>query len=101
MTDQEIDSILEQQKPHMRAAYRLMFEKGQPYVALKMAQQTLPNGAVWDIMMLWASEPVANLIQGTLTGYMGAMQSMGKLAPLTGTGAKPQPTGNAFGIPVG
>jgi len=105
MTDQEIDAIIDQQKPHLRVAYRQMFEKGQPWVGVPIGQQKLPNGATWQVMMIWASEPVAALIQGTLTGYMGLMQSMAKMAgqpPAPGAPSTPAPsTTNAFGIPVG
>lgn len=102
MTDSEIDAIIEQQKPHMRAAYRLMFEKGQPWVELQMGQQKLPNGATWNVMMLWASEPAANLVHETLKGYMAAMQSMAKMmTPATTTAPSVTPPAtNAFGIPV-
>lgn len=102
MTDQEIDAIIDQQKPHMRAAYRQMFEKGAPWVGVPVGQQKLPSGATWQVMMIWASEPIAALIQGTITGYMGLMQSMAKMATQPASApATPAPATNAFGIPVG
>lgn len=98
MTDQEIDSLIDQHRPHLREAYRNIFEKQHPYVALKVASMKLPTGAEWDVVLYMATEPIANLIHGSLSGYMALNQSLqkGVVAPKT---PGPGKTAGAFGLP--
>jgi hypothetical protein len=100
LTDEQIDAVLEQQRPHLRACYRAMFEKGQPWVGVKVGSMPLPNGAQWDLMVLYCLEPVAKIIEGALSGHQRYNEAMAKAAtPVQAPAAQPgNAKGNAFGL---
>lgn len=101
LTDQQIDEILDQQRPHMRECYRQMFERGQPWCSMKVGHMKTVNGSTWDFMMYWTLEPVADLIAGVLNGYVKLNATLQRGTQPQGTVPPPPPAdqkGNAFGL---
>lgn len=79
MTDQQLDALIDEQKPHLRIALRSVLE-GQAVHLFNIGSLPLANGQHWNVVCTILAEPLAHLIEGLVgEGFRKMSQSYAKL----------------------
>lgn len=80
MTDQELDEILDRNKPQIREALRaLLVDRVAPGLMIQnVALMPFPNGQAWRLDLFIALEPMSTLMHGVMVSYPHAVMSMMK-----------------------
>jgi hypothetical protein len=93
ITDAQLDALIEQARPNLRASIRAAIEQLSPIHFFEIAKVPLESGQQWQLSIAVMLEPMAGLISGMiLQGVPPMMQAYEKLKA-------PAPQKNGLSIP--